>query len=516
MATLPYFILSPNTILSALGFVHGPDPVVPTPAEDWRAARVAVVIPALNEAKTIVLCLASLMRQTLRPHRITLVDDGSRDATVRVAEAFARMHALDLTIVRRDTSTGKTPGLKQQARTESSDVLFVLDADTELESPTYLARTVEELYSAPGVASVCGLVLPQGRAHRRRAIEQPAVQRFVAAHPHHRFTEDRGWHVLSRGATNMYRDVLYSYLQRFVYRGENLVFGTIANPVGCAVAYRRAYLEKLFEEFEPKFGDDLTNSEDIFIGLAMIDAGYRNVQLTDVVARTVEPELQRLPRQVYLWSSAFLQSCFYFDALLTSPFRTLRRRKGQGHGGGLRAGTRPLRPAAMPQNVALAAALPAPSPLGSFPLPRLTAFLRGSEPQPAPPAFAGGPAAADGERRRVAEPYRQPFGREWTRRLGRPAGWMLMTAAIEKVFFPSVLLILALLGNWSGVAWTAVLETAIGATVLALVMSGQRLQYAAKAVAVAPIRYALLVSELVTLGRFASDIWVRKDRRWRK
>ena len=57
----------------------------------------------------------------------------------------------------------------------------------------------------------------------------------------------------------------------------------------------------------------------------MLDKGYRNTQLTDVYARTVEPPVHRLPRQVYLWSSSFLQSCYYFDPLLKSPLKVIRR-----------------------------------------------------------------------------------------------------------------------------------------------------------------------------------------------
>jgi hypothetical protein len=36
------------------------------------------------------------------------------------------------------------------------------------------------------------------------------------------------------------------------------------------------------------------------------------VQVLDVCARRGEPEVQRLPRQIYLRASAFLQSAFYF------------------------------------------------------------------------------------------------------------------------------------------------------------------------------------------------------------
>ena len=65
MATMPYFVLSPNLILSTIGLIHGPDKTVATPAEDWREATVGVVIPALNEEKNIIFCLDSITRQMM-------------------------------------------------------------------------------------------------------------------------------------------------------------------------------------------------------------------------------------------------------------------------------------------------------------------------------------------------------------------------------------------------------------------------------------------------------------------
>lgn len=107
MAAVPYFILSPSTILSLIGLFKGPDKTVPTPAEDWRQATVDVVIPALNEEGYIVRTLASVMKQTLTPRRVILVDDGSRDQTVARAEAFAAQSGLELTTIRRERSIGK-------------------------------------------------------------------------------------------------------------------------------------------------------------------------------------------------------------------------------------------------------------------------------------------------------------------------------------------------------------------------------------------------------------------------
>jgi glycosyltransferase involved in cell wall biosynthesis len=390
-----------------------------------------------------------------------LVDDGSTDQTVEAAEAFCAARGMPLTTIRRRASIGKTPTIKRQALELDSDVEFVLDADTILESDHYIARTVEELYKAVGVASACGTILPLAKRHRRAWMNKSETRGFSRVDPRDESPLARKWaRDVSRGITNVYREVLYLFLQRFVYRGQMVFFGTTSNPVGCAVAYRRKYVQRLFEHFTPILGDDLTNSEDIFIGLALLDEGYRNVQLTDVYARTIEPRVWRLPRQVYLWSSAFLQSCYYFDPLVKSPLRAAKR-----YGARDRAGMRAWRPP---------------------------------------------------DRRRIREPYRQAFGRQRTAAFGRPAGWMLMMAAVEKVFFPTVLLIMMILGNWQGLALTVVFETLVGMAVLGLVTRGRRVEFMLKGLMVAPLRYGLMASELFTLGRFATDMWITRNRSWRK
>jgi hypothetical protein len=263
--------------------------------------------------------------------------------------------------------------------------------------------------------------------------------------------------------------VLYMFLQKFVYRGQLMMFGTITNPVGCAVAYRRKYVKELFDHFEPILGDDLTNSEDIFIGFALNSTGYRNIQLGDVFARSEEPDVPRLPRQIYMWSSSFLQSCYYFNDLVTSPFKAFKRarhrRRQQREG------------------------------------------LK--------------------EQRTIPEPYRQPFGLEFTREFGRPIGWVILLSALEKVFFPFVLLLLILLGWWETLGITLAAETAISLTVLGFVARSPRegaffrpryrgLQYFFKGLLVTPIRYLSLFYELVTIGIFIFQIWIVRERKWRK
>ena len=514
MAVFPYFVLGPNAFLSLAGLAKGADKTTPTPAEDWRTARVDVVIPAFNEADTIVLCLASLLRQTMRPRQVILVDDGSTDGTIESARAFCEQHGLALVAIKRRAPIGKTPTIKRQAREFDSDVEFILDGDTVLESPNYIERAVQELYQGVGIASACGTVLPMRRRDRRAIAADAAVKDFAKL-PGLRqpLTDEPAVPAFLRGVTNLYREVLYLFLQRFIYRGQMVFFGTITNPVGCAVAYRRKYVEALFDHVSPILGDDLTNSEDIFIGMGMLNEGYRNIQLTDVYARTVEPRCTRLLRQVYLWSSSFLQSSYYYDDLLRSPLLALKRWRArrQGPPSGPRRPVSP--PVAQVPALAGAGALP---PSGAA---TMSALFRTAEATPAAaPAGAGGspaPAAAK-DRRQIREQYRQAFGREYTKRNGRPVGWLLAAGAIEKVFFPTALLIMLLLGHWEAFWVTLAAESVIGLTALVLVMKGQRLEYFVKGLAVIPMRYVLIAADLVTLGRFAVDLWITKNRNWRK
>lgn len=459
MATAPWFVLSPNALLSAIGLLHGPDKTVPTPAEDWRTAVVDVVIPAFKEEDNIIHCLASLARQTVRPRNVILVEDGAKDLTVPRAREYAAAAGMHLTVIERASSIGKTPTIKRQSREFDSDVEFILDGDTFLESPDYIERCVQELYEGVGIASACGTILPMRPKDRHALAQTEEFRRWHGAPTYDDPHKNRGGlHSLWWWITNTYRECLYLFLQRFVYKGQMVFFGSITNPVGCAVAYRRKYIKDLFDRYEPIFGDDLTNSEDIFIGFALNNEGYRNIQLQDVLARSEEPEVQRLPRQIYLWSSSFLQSCYYFDALLRTPFKSLKRWR-----------------------------------------------KRREEKQ-----------SGVEELRLVKEQYRQPFGEKYTLEYGRPIGWAMFLSAVEKIGFPTAIIILLVLRMWEPLAVTIIAELLVSLATLVVVARGARIATLLKGIAITPLRYALMAADTYTIGRFAFDLWITGNRKWRK
>jgi glycosyltransferase involved in cell wall biosynthesis len=461
MAVMPYFVISPNTVVSLLGLLRGPDKTVPTLADDWRKAVIDVVIPAYNEQANIVLSLESLLQQTVRPRKILLVDDGSTDHTLDYARRFARDNGLILDILRREHSIGKTPTVKQQARTSDADVEFVLDADTVLESNNFIERVVQELYQGVGIASACGIVKPMREKDRRERIQNTAIHDFLSAHDDVSLYQpgNTWWHRINRNITNLYRGELYAFLQRFVYRGQMSNFGSITNPVGCAVAYRRKYIQELFDEYEPTLGDDLTNSEDIFIGFALLNRGYRNIQLQDVSVLSLEPEARNLPKQIYLWSSSFFQSCYYFDDLMRSPFKTFKRWRHR------------------------------------------QAEKNNPEIQ---------------EQRKIKEAYRQPFGAAFTKNYGRPMGWVIFASAAEKVFFPTSIIIMALLQWWEALVVTLLAETALSVGLMAALNKDERIKTIIKGLLMTPIRYLSLLYDMVTMTRFAVDLWLTGNRGWRK
>lgn len=461
-APTPFFIIGPNTLISLIGLIRGPDKTVPTPIDDWRQATVDVVIPAYNEEATIVLCLDSLRRQTLKANRIVVMDDGSKDRTREIVQQYAALNNdLPIEIMSAEVSIGKTPGVKKNARELIGDVQFVLDGDTILKSPDYIQKTVQELYQGVGIASACGAVRPLREKDRHRAVQSsPEAQAFYRQHPELSYLKQRGrFRWLLHGAINVYRDFLYFYLVNFIYIGQMRFFGSIVNPIGCAVAYRREYIRELFDHYEPSLGNDLTTSEDIFIGFALLQRGYRNVQARDVYAFSEEPTAQHVLKQIYMWSSSFLQSCYYFPDLVLSPFKVFKR-----------------------------------------------VVKRREE------------KSQDVENlRKVKEAYRQAFGTDYTHRYGRPIGWTILFSLIEKISFPVIILLFIALRWWEMLGYTVGAEIGILLVMTSILTHRHdRVNYLWKAVVATPMRYFLTLFDLVIFGAFLVDIWIIKDFKWRK
>jgi glycosyltransferase involved in cell wall biosynthesis len=99
--------------------------------------RLSVVIPALNEERHLGQLLSDIQRQSLRPEEVIVVDAGSRDASVRIAEQSPVAVVLN---GERPIARGRNLG----GYSATGDLIFFLDADTRL-AETFLEDFASEV-----------------------------------------------------------------------------------------------------------------------------------------------------------------------------------------------------------------------------------------------------------------------------------------------------------------------------------------------------------------------------------
>ncbi len=106
---------------------------------------VSVIVPARNEARNIVPCLESLVRQDHPRFEVVVVDDRSEDATAERARAVPRGNAQVLRVVEGSDLPegwfGKPWACRQGADAAAGEILLFTDADTT-HGPDLLTRAL--------------------------------------------------------------------------------------------------------------------------------------------------------------------------------------------------------------------------------------------------------------------------------------------------------------------------------------------------------------------------------------
>ena len=107
--------------------------------------RISVIIPAYNAASTLAECLESVVRQSVRPFEVILVDDGSTDNTRRVAAKFEANLTLRI-VSQANSGLGKARNAGMAAAT--GDAYAFLDED-DVWLPAKLEQGVKGLLRYP-------------------------------------------------------------------------------------------------------------------------------------------------------------------------------------------------------------------------------------------------------------------------------------------------------------------------------------------------------------------------------
>jgi glycosyltransferase involved in cell wall biosynthesis len=297
---------------------------------------ITVVIPCKNEAKRLPYALASLARQTYKIDKVVIIDDGSTDNTTEVIKLMRELLTnLNIEIMKTgEKSIGKTPAIKMATNRCTTEKMFVFDADTILEDD-YIEKVVPPHFDKK-VACSYGIVKPLTREYKikfysnilkalllkpskiREELPPEMVNKLstkIISENDDGYSKPLGLkYYLHEWLIIKYREAVYAD-QYFTRNTQKRIFGTTLFPVGCGVLYDLKKLKTVFNKYEKSLGDNLTTSEDIFVGFEFCNMGLINYQVTDVYMWTVEPTLKRFPFQLILWNSSFIQSAYYFGKM---------------------------------------------------------------------------------------------------------------------------------------------------------------------------------------------------------
>jgi len=105
----------------------------------------SVVIPAFNESRTLALCVANVLAiaDASLVLEIIIVDDGSMDNSLVIAQDLARQHP-QISVIAQPVNRGKGAALREGFRKATGDLVAVQDADLEYD-PADLKRLLDPL-----------------------------------------------------------------------------------------------------------------------------------------------------------------------------------------------------------------------------------------------------------------------------------------------------------------------------------------------------------------------------------
>jgi glycosyltransferase involved in cell wall biosynthesis len=167
-------------------------------------ALTSVIVPNYNYARSLPLCLDAIREQTYAPIEVVVVDDGSTDDSVRIAEAAG------VTVISNLGNKGPSVARNRGAEWASGEILFFVDSDGALE-PDAVANAVALLEADPTLGAVCGI------EDAEPLIRDSWVEEYRGLQRHY-------WSIVSEG------DVSFVFSAMFAIRAE--VFAEIGpfNP----------------------------------------------------------------------------------------------------------------------------------------------------------------------------------------------------------------------------------------------------------------------------------------------
>ena len=224
-------------------------------------SNLTVMVPAYNEAASIVDTIRSIQAQTIPPDEIIVIDDCSTDNTSELAAACG------VTVLRPEKNTGTKAGAQNLALARvKTEFVMAIDADTTL-APNAIELLLPAI-KTPNTVAVCGFVLP----------------RFVKT-------------IWERG-----RYVEYMFAFTFFKQVQNYYDKPLISS-GCFSMYRTDILQA------QGGWSTRTMAEDMDLTWCFHEAGYGVKFVPDALCYPIEPhDFGFMNKQLKRWSHGFVQN----------------------------------------------------------------------------------------------------------------------------------------------------------------------------------------------------------------
>lgn len=121
---------------------------------------ISVIIPAYNSESTLDICLDSVLRQTYKDFEIIVVDDGSSDATLRIAKSYADKHS-NIKVLHQHNSGPSSARNLGMASAKGRFITFI-DSDDEIDY-SYLSTLLNIINDSDSdISAVSYQMIPRG------------------------------------------------------------------------------------------------------------------------------------------------------------------------------------------------------------------------------------------------------------------------------------------------------------------------------------------------------------------
>ena len=266
--------------------------------------RVSFVIIAYNEEVSIANCLESITKQTIKPFEIILVDNNSKDATVKIAQEFK------VTIVR-EKEQGVMKARLTGLNAAKGDIIIAIDVDTLV--PRHYVKDIIDKFRDESVNALT----TYGKSRKEYII--PNSSKFWSW-CYFTFTKGYFGYQLLWGANMVIRKKAWIASRKFIIAPDTLYIhddqeiSLALATAGYHVTLMKNYSVSVDMEGLQRFSK-FNRYFQAMVQLKRIDSKSERRHV-----KTRLPKISSIKRAVYLLLSSWTIVVFYFGTILYSTY----------------------------------------------------------------------------------------------------------------------------------------------------------------------------------------------------